>query len=135
MLQTSIQLAIKDLRIFVRDRMGMMLTLVLPIVLATVFGVAMGGMSGGGSGGGIKALGLLVQDLDQTEASAKLVEGLKGTAGLKVSISEDARKAVRNGDVAAAFVIDKGYGASLEAGEVPMTHLLRDPSKALSQQV
>ncbi|MDF1837064.1 MAG: ABC transporter permease [Planctomycetota bacterium] len=135
MLRTSIQLAIKDLRIFARDRTGLMLTLVLPIVLASVFGVAMGGMTGGGSGGGIKDLGLLVQDLDQSESSAKLLSVLQGADGLKVTLSEDARAAVRNGDVAAAFVIDAGYGASLAAGEVPVTHLLRDPSRALSQQV
>ncbi|MCP5022547.1 MAG: ABC transporter permease [bacterium] len=135
MLQTSIQLAIKDLRIFVRDKTGLMLTLVLPIVLASVFGAAMGGMSGGGSGGGMKALPLLVQDLDQTEASHKLVANLKAADGLTVTISEDARAAVRNGDVAAAFVIDKGYEAALTGGNVPTTHLLRDPSKAISQQV
>lgn len=135
MLRTSIQLAIKDLRIFVRDKTGLMLTLVLPIVLASVFGAAMGGMSGGGGGGGMKAMALLVQDLDQTEASQKLVANLKVADGLSVSISEDARKAVRNGDVAAAFVIDKGYEAALAAGDVPTTHLLRDPSKTISQQV
>ncbi len=135
MLQTSIQLAIKDLRIFVRDKTGLMLTLVLPIVLASVFGAAMGGMSGGGSGGGMKALPLLVQDLDQTEASHRLVANLKAADGLTVTISEDARAAVRNGDVAAAFVIDKGYEADLAGGNVPTTHLLRDPSKTISQQV
>ncbi len=135
MLHTSIQLAIKDLRIFARDRTGLMLTLVLPIVLASVFGVAMGGMSGGGSNGGIKDLALLVQDMDKTETSAKLVAGLQVADGLKVTLSEDARAAVRNGDVAAAFVIDAGYEATLAAGEVPVTHLLRDPSRALSQQV
>jgi ABC-2 type transport system permease protein len=135
MLRTSIQLAIKDLRIFSRDRTGLMLTLVLPIVLASVMGAAMPGMSGGGSNGGIKDLGLLVQDLDQSEASAELVKNLQAADGLKVSLSEDARTAVRNGDVAAAFVIDDGFEASLEAGQIPTTHLLRDPSKAMSQQI
>ncbi len=135
MLRTSIQLAAKDLRIFARDRTGLMLTLVLPIVLASVFGVAMGGMSGGGSGGGIKDLALLVQDMDQTEVSQELVANLKVAEGLSVTLSEDARKAVRNGDVAAAFVIEEGFEADLAEGKVPTTYLLRDPSKTISQQV
>jgi ABC-2 type transport system permease protein len=135
MFRTSIQLAIKDLRIFSRDRTGLMLTLVLPIVLASVFGVAMGGMSGGGSDGGIKDLGLLVQDLDQSKSSSELVKDLQAADGLKVTLSEDARTAVRNGDVAAAFVIDEGFETSLEAGQIPVTHLLRDPSQAMSQQI
>ncbi|HRV80235.1 MAG TPA: ABC transporter permease, partial [Planctomycetota bacterium] len=135
MFQTALHLVRKDLRIFFRDRTALLLALVLPIVLATVFGTAMKGMAGESSGGGIKPLPLLVEDRDDSEASRSLVARLEAQDGILVRKGTDAHSEVRNGDVAMALVIDKGYGEQSAAGKIPELRLLQDPSKMLSVQV
>lgn len=135
MWKSALHLAAKDIKLFFRDRTALSLSLVLPIVLATVFGTAMKGMSGGGSGGGIKALTLVVQDEDRTDASQKLITALTETDGIRVQPETDGRAVVRNGQAAMALVVPAGYGQSLQAGEIPDLLLLKDPSRSLAVQV
>lgn len=134
-LDTILQLARKDLALFFRDRVALLLALVLPIALATVFGSAMSSMSGGG-GGDAPRIEILFQDDDDSEASRAILAGLESSRGLRpVVVADDAREQVANGDAAAALVVPAGYGAALEAGEVPELALLRDPSRSIAQQV
>ena len=112
-------LARKDLKLFFRDRTAMLLTLALPIVLATVFGAAMGGMSGGGGGQGSPRIDVLVEDADHSTASESLIASLERSRGIRPVVGADARRKVSNGDFAAALVVPAGYGAALDAGEVP----------------
>lgn len=137
MLNTILTLMGKDLRLFFRDRVAVMLTLLLPVLLATIMGSAMSSMMGGGGGGsgGLPQVTLLVQDEDHSEASAKLIEALGGGDGLRIVLTQAARGAVRNGDAPAALVIPEGFGAELLAGGIPQTRLLQDPASYISQQV
>ena len=129
-------LARKDLRIFFRDRTGMLLGLGLPIVLATVFGAAMGSFSGDDEAMG--AVELLVEDLDGSEASRALVAELQARDGLEIELVEpgkSARDQIAEGDAPAALSIGPGYGASLASGaDLPLT-LYRDPGKLIEQQI
>ncbi len=135
-MQAFLPLLGKDLRLFFRDRTALAFTLLLPILLASVMGSAMSSMMGGGGGGGsVPKVSLLVQDLDGTPESLALFEALGEADGLRVSLSEDARRSVRNGDAPAGLIIPAGYGELLAAGEVPETRLLRDSSASISQQV
>lgn len=133
MLTTAWILARKDLVLFFRDRTALALTLLLPILLATIFGSAMKGMSGGG-GGGIRKVKLLVEDRDGSQASAQLVERLLESESFSARAAEGARAEVANGDAPAALVIQEGYGAATERGDIPELLLLRDPSQLIAQQ-
>jgi ABC-2 type transport system permease protein len=134
MLRTAWTLARKDLVLFFRDRIALLIMLALPILLATVFGSAMKGMLGSG-GDAPKKVTLLFQDDDGSAASAALRGALEGTGGLRVVDTDDARGAVRNGDAAAGLFVPAGYGVQVAGGEIPTTRLLRDPSQAISLQV
>lgn len=134
-MQAFLPLLRKDLRLFFRDRTAVAFTLLLPILLASVMGSAMSSMMGSGGGGSVPKVSLLVQDLDGTPESLALFEALGEADGLRVSLSEDARRSVRNGDAPAALIIPAGYGEQLAAGGVPETQLLRDSSASISQQV
>ncbi len=140
MLETARLLALKDLRLFFRDRSALLLTLVLPIVLATVFGSAMAGMMGGGgssdpSSGGMKRMDLLVEDRDQSPESAQLFALLEDSSGLRPLPTREARRQVAGGESAAALVIPNGFGKTSQQGVLPSLILLRDPSQPLALQV
>ncbi len=128
----------KDLRIYSRDRVGLLLGLGLPLVLAFVFGGAMGAMGGGGDGM-IRAK-LYVEDRDQTDASRELVEALQAQDGLRIVLiplddPETARVRVADGNGPAGLVIDPGYGEAPGFGGESKLRLVRDPGKTIEQQV
>ena len=130
----------KDLTIYTRDRVGLLLGLGLPLVLALVFGAAMGNFGDGDEGMGRAKL--YVEDRDGTDASRELVEALSKQDGLRVvSIPtteegyETARERVADGDGPAGILIDVGYAASVAAGEEPRLVLYRDPGKMIEQQI
>jgi ABC-2 type transport system permease protein len=130
-------LAQKDLRVYSRDRAGLLLGFGLPILLCTVFGAAMGALGGGDSVGRIE---LVLADEDRTEASRALVAELERSRGLRLDIlaqdeQDSARSRVAEGDAPAGLEIGAGYGAALAAGdELPLT-LYRDPGKEIEQQI
>ncbi|MEW6072123.1 MAG: ABC transporter permease [Planctomycetota bacterium] len=133
-------LARKDLGVYLRDRIGMLLGFGLPIVLATVFGAAMGTFGGGSDSVGRVALA--VEDRDGTKASADLLASLGEADGLRVwrieIAGEDAttaRAKVAEGDFPAGLLIPEGYGTAVAAGEVPPLTLYRDPGKEIEQQI
>tara|TARA_R110002072_G_scaffold125244_6_gene260953 strand:+ start:19429 stop:20817 length:1389 start_codon:yes stop_codon:yes gene_type:complete len=126
-------LALKDLRLFFRDRTVLLLTIFLPIALSTVFGTAMAGMMGGDSTP--TRLQLLVEDLDRTENSAKLIAAFEERENLRVELAGDVEKTIRNGHGTAGVIIPEGWGADLAAGRMPNTRLCVDPSSYISRQV
>ena len=66
-------LAQKDLRVYFRDRIAVLLGFGLPIALCTVFAGAMGAIGGGDSVGRIE---LVVEDADKSDASRALLKEL-----------------------------------------------------------
>ena len=145
------KLAKKDLTLFFRDRVGLLLGLLLPVVLAAIFGTAMGAMAGGGDA--VARIGLFVEDRDGSQASRSLVKALAASSTLRVRAidlevadrdeKESARGRVAQGDGPAGLLIPAGFGsaedeaggvAGGEAGAVRM-QLFRDPSKHVENQV
>ena len=121
-------LARKDLALLLRDRAGFFFTFFWPVIMAMFFGSIFGG---GGSGRDIE---VLVVDRDQTEWSEQLVQALRDTEGLAVSMaaSEVARESVRLGAVAAAIEIPEGFGAANQSrftAGAPRVILVADPSR------
>lgn len=132
MFRAAWTVALKDLALFLRDRVALAMSFALPIVLATVFASAMAGMSGDDSVGRVE---VLVEDLDGTDASRALVAELTSSKALEVEVATDVRSRVSRGKAPAAVLVPSGYGADVAAGKKPRLVLYRDPAKEIEQQI
>lgn len=134
MIRAALVMLAKDLRLFVRDRVALLLAVLLPIVLVAVFGTVMTNIGGQG-GGGMPDVEIALLDLDGSEASADFVAALSAMDGIdRQAVADDAteeslREAIHDGDYPFAIVVPAGFdeGADLV--------LLRDPGRGLSQQL
>jgi ABC-2 type transport system permease protein len=141
-LRLAFGLAAKDLRLYFRDKVGMALGFLLPITLIAVFGAVFGSMAGDDDGAMPKQA-IRIADEDQTEASRKLVETLRGSPMAEVQLEDDGKPftrarlhdMVRKGRVPLALVIEKGFEASISAQGKPAIELLRDPSKEIEFRI
>ena len=102
-------LALKDLRLLLRDRASIFWVLVWPLVNGLIFGSIMGGM-GPRPGGGMR---VAVVDEDSSAASRAYVERLRKSDALRVheTTLDSARTLVRRGERVGFVRIPEGYGA------------------------
>ncbi len=134
-LRTALYLLAKDLRLFVRDRVALMLAVLLPIVLVTVFGSIMSGMGGDDEGGGMPTVEVALLDLDDSEASREFVEALGSMDGISLLVMhpdaprEELVSIVNDGERPFSIVLPPGFG------EGDDLQLIRDPGRAMSQQL
>ena len=136
-------LALKDLRLLLRDRFALFWILAFPFVFALFFGAL---FSDGGDGGGGSPLPISVVDEDGTAASRELLARLADHESLSVDRDEQgvpvavdleaARDAVRKGRRVAYLRLPAGYGdqpfalfAPTDDGS-PALELGVDPSRA-----
>jgi ABC-2 type transport system permease protein len=122
----------KDWTLFLRDRTALLLALALPLVLAAIFGVAMGGMAGDEA---LERVELALEDLDDSPQSQALIAALRATDGLELRLGSDVRKRVANGRSPAALRIEPGFAEAHAAGGSGALVLLRDPARAIEQQI
>lgn len=140
-LSTAWLVARKDLRLFFRDRTGMMLGFLLPIVLITVFGFIM--KYAFRTEGGMPQATLWVADEDHSPQSQKLVETLSESEMLNVRLKRDERPVdaaairglIEEGEAHHGLIISSGFGRDVSAGELPKVKMLRDPGRELEDQV
>jgi ABC-2 type transport system permease protein len=130
-----------------RDRVAQMLTFLLPIVFFSIFATVFGGQGDAATA----RIRVAIVDEDQTEVSARLVDGLRGEKGLRVRTTSDgteggavlnradAERLVRSGDVPVAIVIPQGLGEALSingfAPGGPPVQLLSDVSDRIAPQM
>ncbi len=112
-------LAVKDLRLFVRDRLALFWSLAFPLI----FGLFFGAISGGG-GRGNAAMPILVVDEADNEGSRAFVQRLEASEALQVERATDlqiARAKVRTGDKVAFVRITPEFadGAFAMFGRAP----------------
>ncbi len=107
-------LALKDLRLMARDRVGLFFTMGFPVVFAVFFGTVFAGGSEGG--GGIR---IVVVDQDQSDGSKAFVKLLEEAPELMVArpgegepafTPESAADLVRRGRQSAYVLIPPGFG-------------------------
>lgn len=121
-------LALKDLKLLLRNRATLFFTFVWPMLMAIGFGLMFGG-------DGDKAkMRVLVHDQDQSAASRALVDGLLALSAVTVepSARSSAEDQLKHGRAVALIEIPKGYGAASERlfyGESARVRLLIDPSR------
>lgn len=125
-----IKLAIKDLKLFFKDRRSMLLTFAIPIALITLFAFAFGGV---GKNTGNTKISLLVSDLDHTKISQNAIQQLDSLKSLQIKpISlEQAEKAIKKGDESCVLVIQKGFSDSLTLGGTLPLELKYDEAKGI----
>lgn len=121
-------IAMKDLRLLLRNRATLFFTFVWPLLMAVSFGLMFGG-----SGERAK-LRVLVDDQDQTEASQAFVAGLLALDSVSVERADlsVAADQVKHGRAIAAINIPTGFGAASERlfyGEPTTVQVLIDPSR------
>ncbi len=124
-------IALKDIRLLLRDKAGLFFTLVLPLLFAVFFGVISSGF--GGSAQGMK---IVVIDEDRTEASKAFVTSLATGPEFDVITSAPDRAAaedlVRRGKATAFLFLPPGFGEAgrrLFWGEPMTMELGVDPSR------
>lgn len=141
LLRDSWTIARKDLRSYFRDRTGMLLGFLLPIALVTAFGFIAQVLYGGNSAMGRTTL--WVADEDGSDSSRSFVDLLRqsSTLALRPREGEDAssaaevRQLVLDGEAHHALLIPPGFGAALDAGELPALRMVRDPDRAMEAQM
>jgi ABC-2 type transport system permease protein len=145
MMATLLRIGWTNLR---RDRVAQALTFVLPIVFFSIFANVFAGQADGQTA----RIRVAAVDEDRSELSARLLEGLRKEAGLRVRTTADekgdgptldraaAERLVHEGDVPVAIVLPRGLGQSFArsgfaAGNGPQIQLLADVSDRIAPQV
>ena len=128
-MKETIALAIKDLRLLLRDKAGFFFTFFFPLLYAIFFGAI---FSGGGDDN--NALSILVVDEDSTQASREFIATLHAAPELKIEVTTrgPAVENVRRGRAVAYVVLKKGFGAARERlfwGDPPKVELGVDPAR------
>ena len=135
MFRVAWQLAHKDLRIFFRDRTGMLLGFALPIALVGIFGFIMGALGGKGDKD-LSPIEVAVLDEDVSPASATFVQALRDSPSIAPVFAKEGaftrdelQERVSDGKEAFAVIVPKGFadGADLV--------LLRDPGRSLEARL
>jgi ABC-2 type transport system permease protein len=127
----AVVIAGKDLRRGLKSRSLLLTAVVGPLVLGLIMSLAFG------DGGGPDAT-IAVVDLDRTEASRAVVDGLAADLGdgpvTVVTDEDDGPGAVLDERVDAAVVIPAGYTESL-TGEPATIEVVRNPDRAIPGEI
>ncbi|MFQ5749869.1 MAG: ABC transporter permease [Planctomycetota bacterium] len=141
LLRSTLLIARKDLKLFFRDRSGMVLGFLLPVALVGIFGFVMKFAFGGGSG--MPRAALWVSDEDGSEASRRFLDLLRASDMLRVQpepeepakTAADLRKLLQDGEAHHALILGKGFGAAVDAGGKPPLRMLRDPGRIMEDRI
>ena len=124
------KLAMKDIKLLLRDRLGAFFIIGFPVLMGLFFGIIMGGPS---SGGGRAKMKLAVVDQDQSEISKKFIENLAGNASVMIESDqlESARQSVRKGNRVGMILLPDGFGetAGIFWETPPKIQVGMDPSR------
>jgi ABC-2 type transport system permease protein len=124
-------LAMKDIRLLLRDKAGFFFTFFWPLTMAIFFGVI---FSGGASDKPAK-IAIAVVDEDASAPSRAFADLLRGAPEFEVqdfATREESENAVRQGKRVASVAIAKGYGEASERmffGDPARLEVVVDPSR------
>ncbi|MFO0827594.1 MAG: ABC transporter permease [Phycisphaerales bacterium] len=108
-----IAIALKDVKLLVRDKANAFFTFVFPVLLAIFFGLLFGG-----GGGSQRPLDLVVVDESQTEQSRGFIKDLDDDGILKAKTVPDraaGESEVRRGDALACIVLGATFAEATDA--------------------
>lgn len=124
-------LAFKDLRVLLSDKGNIFWVFGFPVMFALFFGAIYSGAGKGPSG-----MKIAIVDEDKSEFSSSYISKLESDEALQiVHLSRDeAIEQVRKGKVAAAVILNKGFGEGFEAlfnSDEPKLEIAADPSRRM----
>lgn len=127
-MNTALTLALKDVKLLLRDKAALFWVLVFPLLIAILFGSIFGGSNES------NAIKIAVIDQDQTKESKGLVERLGSSKAVSIKAPEgkDPVDEVRRGNLSAYVLIPKGYGEAartMQYDSGPGIQVGIDPSK------
>ena len=127
----ALTLAIKDLRVLFSDKGNIFWVFGFPVLFALFFGAIYSGAGKGPSG-----MKITIVDEDKSEFSSSYISKLESDEALIINqLSRDeAIERVRKGKVAAAVILNKGFGDGFEAlfnSEEPKLEIASDPSRRM----
>ncbi len=128
MLSPLLAIALKDLKLLLRNRGACFFTFGWPLLVAILFGFIFGG------GGEKGKLQIAVVDEDQSAASREFAAGLTGAEEFSAQPLERAAAVdqVRNGKLTAAVLLPRGFGEAgsrMFYGAPPAVELWIDPAR------
>ena len=125
-----IKMALKDIKLLLRDRMGAFFLIGFPILMGLFFGLIMGGPSSGNRA----QMKIAIVDQDASEISKKFVDNFSanGSVAVEQVELETARQSVRKGQRVGMIVLPEGFGetAGVFWEEPPKIQLGMDPSRS-----
>lgn len=130
-MQAVFAIALKDIRLLMRDKVGFFFITIFPAIFGIMFGYIFQGSASGPS-----EIAIAVFDADRSETSIRFVERLDALDQITITAhdsEEEALAAVRAGTMPAALMIDPGFGASMEnpfRGDSAAFRCAIDPSRA-----
>lgn len=121
-------LALKDLRLLLRDKAGFFFTFFFPLIIAVLFGTIFSG------GDHTSAIPIILLDEDGSPASRAFADTLAAAPELKVRAAsrEQALESVRRGKVVAYVALKPGFGEAsgrIFGGAPPAVELGADPAR------
>ena len=125
-----LQMAMKDLKLLTRDKVGLFFMLGFPIVMGIFFGYVMGNVGQSGT----TKLKIAIIDEDNSPMSEKFVSAIENIDTLAVTKLDrtTARDRVRTGTLLAMVAIPEGFGetAGIMWADPPPLEIGLDPSRA-----
>jgi ABC-2 type transport system permease protein len=124
-----IAIAIKDLKLLIRDKTGFFFTFFFPVIVAVFFGTI---FSGGN--GETPSISILLVDEDQTPQSRNFISelGMAEDLDFRVCSRTEAIDSVRRGKSVAYIAVEPGFGAAQKNifwGKPPQLELGVDPAQ------
>lgn len=126
-------MAFKDLRLILRDKMGLFFIFCFPLGMGLFFGLMFGGSSSDTA-----SLELAIVDHDQSEMSGKLIAALQKTGSVvftRLDADDQALEKVRKGQLAGLLIIPAGYGETAgvfwpQGDDAKPLQIATDPSRS-----
>jgi ABC-2 type transport system permease protein len=128
----------KDVKLFLADRQAVVMSIVVPIMIASILGFLDSSATDGEAPSGIR---VDIVDLDNSPTSQAIVARLaKDKTVIPTVVTEaKAREDVKQGTIATAFVMPKGFGriagSALTGGEKAKLNVVNDPAKQVESQI
>ena len=127
--------ALKDVKITVRDREALLILLAMPFIIIAILGLALGETFSGSPR--LSKYDVAVVDKDKGEIAKLFIDKtLKSddlSKLLKVTkkTEDEARKLVSMGDLAAGIIIPKGFSEKIKRGEGGKLEVIGDPGQKI----
>lgn len=131
----AVVIALKDLRLRLRDRSAIVLAFIAPLILAFIISSALG------QDEGIFRATFAVIDDDRSDISKSFVEGIRSVPALEnlelkeVPNRDEAIQLMEKTEATAAFVIPSGFAQSVTTGQTAKLTVIKSPNFPVGGQV